>query len=78
MAHNRDGRQFILLVILLMVFQIYPGPKVTIAEEVAEHTYIIFEDDFEDGEAEDWSLSIPPMFLQEVAGLWNWMMATMC
>ena len=43
-----------------MVFQIYPGPKVTIAEEVAEHTYIIFEDDFEDGEAEDWSLSIPP------------------
>ncbi|MFQ6074635.1 MAG: family 16 glycoside hydrolase [Candidatus Bathyarchaeia archaeon] len=25
-----------------------------------EHTYVIFEDDFEDGEAEDWELSVPP------------------
>lgn len=59
MAYFRDGRPFILLVVLLMVFQIYPGLKVTIAEEDAEHTYIIFEDDFKDGEAEDWSLNIP-------------------
>lgn len=25
----------------------------------AEHTYVIFEDDFEDGEAEDWKIDIP-------------------
>ena len=60
MDYNKARRRFIFLVILLMVFQIYPEPKVTIAEEVTEHTYIIFEDDFKDGESEDWLLSIPP------------------
>lgn len=58
MAYFREGRPLILFIVLLMVFQIYPGIKVTIAEEDAEHTYIIFEDDFKDGEAEDWSLNI--------------------
>jgi len=59
MPNFRNGRPFILFIVLLMIFQIYPGLKVTIAEEDAEHTYIIFEDDFKDGEAEDLSLNIP-------------------
>ena len=59
MALKKDERLLIMLMITLLAFQTYHGSKVSAAEEFPGHSYIIFQEDFEDGDAEDWSMNIP-------------------
>ena len=56
---KRDKRTYLMLIALLLVSQIYFGLIRSAAADDAEHTYVIFEDDFEDGEAGDWTINIP-------------------
>ena len=61
MALNKgDKRIPLLLTALLIVSQIYFGSLASVAAEDAEHAYVLFQDDFEDGEAGDWMIDIPP------------------
>ncbi len=55
-----DERTLIMLIGLLLVSQIYLGTIVSVAADDAEHTYVLFQDDFEDGDAGDWTIDIPP------------------
>jgi len=54
---NKSGR--LILISLLAVLFISSGSAPSFAEEKEEHTYVIFEDDFEDGYSEDWMMNIP-------------------
>jgi cytochrome c-type biogenesis protein CcmE len=56
---NRDGGTLIMLVTLLLASQIYLGSISSAAADEAEHNYVVFQDDFEDGEAGDWTIEIP-------------------
>ncbi|MFQ6074632.1 MAG: family 16 glycoside hydrolase [Candidatus Bathyarchaeia archaeon] len=62
----RRGHLLHLSIVLLLLVSLlfYLGPESRLyagSSETgdAEHTYVIFEDDFEDGDAEDWDISIP-------------------
>lgn len=60
MALSRsDERKHVSLLMLLLISQIYFGSMSSIAADYGEHAYVIFQDDFEDGEAEDWIINIP-------------------
>ena len=59
MAQKRDGKPFIVILILLLAFMIYTSKYVS-AEIDPEHSYIIFQDDFETSEARDWTINNPP------------------
>jgi len=49
-----------ILLTMLIVLQIVFGNIFSVSTEAGEHTYVIFEDDFEDGEAGDWEIRIDP------------------
>ena len=59
MAQKKDGKLFIIILILLLAFRIYSSKYVS-AEIDTEHSYIIFQDDFETNEAGDWTINISP------------------
>lgn len=48
-----------MLMILFISLQLFQGLPVLAAEEDPGHTNIIFQEDFEEGNAEDWSIHIP-------------------
>jgi len=54
---SESGR--LILIALLAILFISSGSAPSFAEEKEEHAYVIFEDDFEDGYAEDWTMNIP-------------------
>ena len=56
---KRDKRTYLMLIALLLVSQIYFGSIASVAADDTEHTYVVFQDDFEDGEAGDWTINIP-------------------
>jgi hypothetical protein len=51
--------QFVLIA-LLIVSQVYSGLLTSVSAADDEHSYIIFQDDFEDGEHEDWTIFVAP------------------
>ena len=57
---KRVTRTHITLILLLLVTQVYFGSMASVAADDAEHVYVIFQDDFEEGEAGDWAISIFP------------------
>jgi len=46
--------------LLLLVSNIYLVSMAKAGPPDVEHDYVIFQDDFEDGRAEGWTMSIPP------------------
>jgi len=54
-----NERTRILLIALFLVSRIYFGLIASVAADDEEQTYVLFQDDFEDGEAEDWRINIP-------------------
>jgi len=59
MALKKDGRFLIMFMILLLAFPIPHRLKVSAADKDPGHSHIVFQDDFEDGDAEDWTMNIP-------------------
>jgi cytochrome c-type biogenesis protein CcmE len=56
---NGGERTLIIFIWLLLVSQIFIGSIASVAANHTEHTYVVFQDDFEDGEAENWTIDIP-------------------
>lgn len=54
-----ETRAHLLLIVLLIISQAYFVLIASVAAGDAGHPIIIFQDDFEDGEDEDWVITIP-------------------
>jgi len=58
-VHNSCKRRRLISITLLVLAFISLRFTASVAEGNEEHTYLIFEDDFEGGKAEDWAMNIP-------------------
>lgn len=59
MVQKRDIKPLMLLLFLLLTLKINVSNTSSEDDEL-NHTYTLFQDDFEKGEAADWTINIPP------------------
>ena len=60
MVRKRDIKPLMLLLFLLLTFKTINIPNTSSEDDKHNHTYTLFHDDFETGEAADWTINIPP------------------
>ena len=60
MTSNRVGKSLLVPFLFLLFLCVFGCHTLSFSVDPLEHTYVVFEDTFEDGDAEEWTIKIPP------------------
>ena len=60
MTSNRLCRSLLVSFVFLLFLGVFGCQTLSFSVDSSEQTYVVFEDDFEDGDADGWTINIPP------------------